>query len=167
MDYLLIAFGFLFLLLGIAGGILPVLPGPPLSYLGLLFFHWTERYSFSSDFLWIWGGVSALVYFTDTVIPILGTKKFGGTKRGVWGSIIGLVFGMFLFPPFGIIVGPFLGALIGELSAGQNNQKAFRAAMGSFLGFLFGTLLKLIASGWMLFEAIRLITAGNPPGIQV
>ncbi|TDN99907.1 DUF456 domain-containing protein [Sunxiuqinia elliptica] len=149
MDYILIAFGILFIISGILGGVLPVLPGPPLSYVGLILLHLTERYQFSTKFLVIWGIITVVVYLLDYFIPVWGTKKFGGSKRGVWGSIIGLLVGMFLFPPFGIIVGPFAGAVLGELSGGKQSKEALRSGFGSFVGFLVGTLLKLIASGMM------------------
>ena len=149
MDYVLIVFGILFIIGGILGGVLPVLPGPPLSYIGLLLLHFTERYSFSSRFLIIWAIITVVVYALDYIIPAYGTKRFGGSKRGVWGSIIGLVVGLFFFPPFGIIIGPFLGAVIGELTSGKDSGAAIKSGFGSFVGFLTGTLLKLITSGFM------------------
>lgn len=151
MDYLLIGIGILCLLLGLLGGILPVLPGPPLSYLALLLLHFTDRYQFSSRFLLIWGVITAIVFVLDYLIPIWGTKKFGGSKQGVWGSMIGLILGLFLLPPIGIIIGPFAGAVIGELIAGKDHSAALRAGLGSFIGFLLGTLLKLIVSGMMIW----------------
>ena len=100
--------------------------------------------------LWLWAFITAAVTALDYVVPIYGTKKFGGTKRGVWGSTIGLLVGLFFFPPFGIIIGPFVGAFLGEMSTGKTtNKAALRSAFGSFVGFLAGTLLKLIASAWM------------------
>jgi uncharacterized protein YqgC (DUF456 family) len=134
---------------GILGGVLPVLPGPPLSYIGLLLLHFTERYHFSERFLIIWAVITVLVYALDYVIPVWGTKRYGGSKRGVWGSIIGLIVGLFFFPPFGIIIGPFIGAVLGELSSGKDSGSALRSGFGSFVGFLAGTLLKLITSGLM------------------
>ena len=149
MDYLLIAFGILFIISGILGSILPVLPGPPLSYVGLLLLHFTSRHEFSPRFLITWGLITAVVYVLDYLIPIWGTQKAGGSKRGVWGSTIGLVIGLVLFPPFGIIIGPFVGAVLGELSGGKQSKEALRSGIGSFVGFLLGTLLKLIVSGMM------------------
>jgi len=140
MDYVLIVLGALFIIGGILGGVLPVLPGPPLSYIGLLFLHFT------------WIIVAVVVTLIDYFIPIWGTKRFGGSKRGIWGSIIGLVIGLFFFPPFGIIIGPFVGAVVGELTAGKDSGAALKSGFGSFLGFLLGTLMKLIASGLMAWH---------------
>lgn len=148
MDILLIVLGLVCVVVGILGCFLPIIPGPPISYLGLLLVHWTERAEIDSNTLWIWAFVTIGVTALDYVVPIWGTKKFGGTKRGVWGSTIGLVVGIF-FAPFGIILGPLIGAFLGEMSASPDTKKAMRSAFGSFLGFLIGTLFKLIASGWM------------------
>ncbi|SHI54792.1 hypothetical protein SAMN05444280_103103 [Tangfeifania diversioriginum] len=152
MDYLLIVLGALFIIAGILGGILPVLPGPPLSYVGLLLLHFTEKYQFETRFLIIWLIVAAVVTVADYFIPVWGTKRYGGSKQGIWGSIIGLVIGLFFFPPFGIIIGPFLGAVAGELVAGKDSGSALKSGFGSFMGFLLGTLIKLIASGLMAWH---------------
>ncbi|NVJ47488.1 MAG: DUF456 domain-containing protein [Cytophagia bacterium] len=150
MDIILIILGFICVIVGIGGCFLPILPGPPISFLALLLLEWTEKSPFDSETLWTWGLVTAAVTALDYVVPIYGTKKFGGTKRGVWGSTIGLLVGLIFFPPFGIIIGPFVGAFLGEMSTGKStNEAALRSAFGSFIGFLVGTLLKLIASGWM------------------
>ena len=155
MDILLIVLGALFIISGVLGCVLPIIPGPPLSYIGLLLLHFTERYQFSSKFLIIWAIITVVVYVLDYLIPAWGTKKFGGSKRGVFGSIIGLVIGMFFFPPFGIIIGPFIGAVVGELTIGKDSGAALKSGFGSFLGFLAGTLLKLIASGMMTWYFVK------------
>ena len=155
MDYILIGVGIVMMISGILGGILPVLPGPPLSYIGLLMLHFTERYQFSPRFLIIWAFITVLVYLLDYVIPVWGTRRYGGSKRGVWGSIIGLIVGLFFFPPFGIIIGPFAGAVLGELSSGKDSGSALRSGFGSFVGFMTGTLLKLITSGLMTWYFFR------------
>ncbi len=134
---------------------LPIIPGPPLNYMSLLLLHFTEKYQFSTNFLVLWAIVTIVVYGLDYIIPAWGTKKFGGSKRGVWGSIIGLIIGLFFFPPFGIIIGPFAGAVIGELTAGKDSGAALKSGFGSFLGFLLGTLLKLITSGMMTWYFFR------------
>lgn len=137
------------MVISIAGSILPVLPGPPLAYLGLLFLHWTSKYQFSLRFLTLWGAITLIVYLVDQIIPIWGTKTFGGSKQGVWGSIIGMLLGMILMGPIGVITGTFLGALAGELISGKRTSEALRSGVGALLGFLAGTILKLVVSGMM------------------
>ncbi len=157
MDILFIVVGSILIVGGIIGSVLPFLPGPPLSYAGLLLLHFTERYHFSSRFLIIWAVITAVTYLIDYVIPIWGTRRFGGSKQGIWGSIIGLVAGIFFFPPFGIIIGPFAGAVIGELIAGKNSSDAFRAGLGSFIGFLVGTFIQLVAAGLMAWHFAKTV----------
>ena len=137
------------MILGIAGCLLPILPGPPLSYLGLIAIHLTSKIDFSSKFLISWGIIVILVSILDYVIPIWGTKFFGGSKYGVWGSMVGLLAGLFI-PPIGIIIGPFIGAVAGEMLAG-NKQNALKAGFGSFIGFLAGTVVKMLVSLIMLY----------------
>jgi hypothetical protein len=146
LDWLIIACGVILILLGIAGCFLPVLPGPPLSYLAVLLLQLKSDPPFSTTFLITWGILAGAVTLLDYVIPVYGTKRFGGSRYGIMGSIIGLLLGIFFFPPFGIIIGPLIGALLGELYAGQKGKNAMRSAIGSFAGFLFGTFLKLIVS---------------------
>jgi uncharacterized protein YqgC (DUF456 family) len=156
MDWFLIVLAFILILAGLIGCILPVLPGPPLSYIGLLLAHFTRFANFDTTTLLLLALLAIVVQILDYIVPVWGTKKFGGTKYGTWGSIIGLIVGIFVLPilgltigPFGLIgilAGPFFGALIGETIGGQKSDKAMRAAMGSFIGFLTGTLMKLVSS---------------------
>ena len=160
MDYILIGFGIVLMLIGILGCLLPFIPGPPLNYIGLLFLHFTSKHQFETNFIILWAVITVVVYGIDMVIPVWGTKQFGGSKRGVWGSIIGLLAGFFFFPPFGIIIGPFAGAVIGELSTGKNSSEALKSGFGSFLGFLTGTILKLVVSGmmtWYFFKELLIL----------
>ena len=154
MDYIWMTTSAVLLLAGLIGCFLPILPGPPLSYAGLLVLQLKETPPFGTKFLIIWAVVTVVVTALDYFIPAFGTKKFGGSKKGVWGSLIGLVLGVFFFPPFGIIIGPILGAIVGELIDGKEMTSAVRSGMGSFLGFLVGTLIKLIASVLMIYYFI-------------
>ena len=169
MDIVLIILGAVCLLVGIAGCILPVLPGVPLAYGGLVLLHFTDKVDFSWKFLTIWGVVTVVVQVLDYFIPAWGTKQFGGTKWGVWGSTIGLFVGL-VMGPIGIVVGPFIGAVIGELmyfnrhpqttdtqAPNSNFNKALRAGFGSFIGLLAGTLLKLVCCGWMAVEFVKVL----------
>jgi uncharacterized protein YqgC (DUF456 family) len=153
MDIFLIILGSLLMVLGILGCFLPVLPGPPLSYLGFIAIQFTEKVEFSASFLIWWGVVTILISILDYFIPIWGAKTFGGSKAGVRGSIAGLILGLFI-PPFGLIIGPFVGAVVGEMIAG-NKQNALRSGFGSFIGFLAGTFAKLLVSLLMLFFFIK------------
>ena len=155
LDIILIIFGILFLIVGLAGCILPVLPGPPLTYIALLLLNFTGKHQFSTNFLILWAIIAIAVTILDNIIPVWGTKKYGGSKKAVWGSIVGLLVGLFAFPPFGIVIGPFLGAVIGELIDGKKTGAAIRSGFGAFMGFLGGTLLKLISSGFMIYYFFR------------
>lgn len=148
METLLIIIGALLIIGGFLGSFLPVIPGPPLSYGGLLVLQLTSPHPFSLQFLIIWALVVIVLMILDNVIPAYGTKKFGGSAYGVWGCIVGMVIGIF-FSPIGLVVGPLAGAFVGELIGGKNSDQALRSAWGSFLGFLAGTILKVIASGLM------------------
>ncbi len=153
MDIFLIILAGLCLLLGLVGNIVPALPGTPLGYVGLLLLHMTDKAQFSTTFLVVWAAIVVVIQVLDYVIPAWGTKQFGGTKGGVWGSTIGLIVGIF-FGPAGIILGPFLGAFAGEMVQGQETKKALRASIGSFIGFLAGTVIKLVCSGFMIYYYI-------------
>ncbi|SNR70170.1 hypothetical protein SAMN06265371_10949 [Lutibacter agarilyticus] len=147
MDIFLLISGFLLALLGIVGAFLPVLPGPITSWVGLLLLYLTSAVPMNSTFLIITLIVAIIIWLLDYLIPAMGTKRFGGTKYGVNGSIIGLILGMLFFPPLGIIIGPFLGAFIGELIKNPKDVKrALKAAIGSFIGFLTSTFLKFMAA---------------------
>lgn len=147
--FILIICGLL-LLGGMAGSVLPVLPGPPLSYAGLVLMHFATSYHFSTTFLIIWLALVVVIQVLDYVLSVWGTKKFGGSRAGVWGSVLGLIVGL-SFGPLGIIFGPFAGALLAEMLNKRSFGESMRAAMGSLVGFLLGTTLKLVASGLMIF----------------
>ena len=158
MDITLAVLGAALVLVGFMGSILPIIPGPPISWAGLLLLKWTDfvddHGAAYENALWILLFFVILVTILDYVVPIVGTKKYGGSKRGVWGATIGVVVGLF-FGPLGIIIGPFLGAYIGEISTGKKDKDALRAAWGSFMGFLLGVGLKLMVCGTILFFFIR------------
>lgn len=156
MEWLWIVLGIILVITGIIGSFLPLLPGTPIAYAGLLVQLFREPDPFTSRFLWIWAGIVAVSLILDYLIPVWGTKKFGGTKYGVWGCTIGFLLA-FWMGPLGVIIGPFVGAFIGELLAGQNSKKSFRAAMGSFIGFLLGSFLKLVICFMMLYYVIKSI----------
>jgi uncharacterized protein YqgC (DUF456 family) len=155
VDYLLAVLGSIMIIVGLLGCVLPVLPGPPLSFAALLVLQFSRFADFSSAFLLTWGCVTIIVTVLDYVVPIWGTKKFGGSKPGMWGAAIGLILGLIFLPPFGIIIGPFVGAVIGEALTGKNAAASFRAGLGSFMGLLVGIGIKLAASIMMTYYFIK------------
>ena len=159
IDIFILTLGFLFALLGIIGSFLPVLPGPFTSWVGLLILHLTEVIPLNWTFLGITLVIAIIIWIVDYFIPAMGTKKFGGTRSGVIGSTIGLIIGVFVFPPFGIILGPFVGAVVGEMIKKDDFNKALKSGLGSFIGFLLGTGLKLIVSSVMFYYFFKEVFA--------
>ena len=147
MTSLLLILGIICCIVGIIGSILPVLPGPTLSWIGLLLFYLIPEVPMDYTFLSITFAVAVIMFALDYIVPAIGTKYFGGSKAGAYGSTIGLIVGIFL-PPFGFLIGPFLGAFVGEIffNANSNSKHAFKSAVGSFLGFLAGTFMKVMVS---------------------
>ncbi len=153
MTYLIIILAVLLGIIGLIGAIVPGLPGTPLSYVGLLILIFLPTFQANTNLLIVMAIIAIAITVLDYIIPIYGTKKFGGTKAGVRGSTIGLIVSIFVLPVlgislgpfgiFGIILGPFLGAYIGEKYYG-NKENATKSAIGSFIGFLVGTFIKII-----------------------
>lgn len=148
MDIVLLILGLVFMVVGILGSFLPVLPGPPISWLGLLLLHFTKAVTLSWWFLGATLAIALFIVAMDYIIPAMGTKKFGGTRAGMIGTTIGLLVALFfpIFGPLGIIIWPFIGALVGELMNKADKKTATKAAFGSFLGFLTGTFLKFLVA---------------------
>jgi uncharacterized protein YqgC (DUF456 family) len=155
IDILLLIAAILCLLFGFAGCVIPVLPGPPTAWLALLLLKFTEKWGDSMSWTWIavFAAIALIVTILDYLAPAWGVKKLGGTRAGTWGATIGLIVGLF-FMPVGLILGPFLGALAGELLTGMPGKNSLKSALGAFIGFLFGTGLKLISCTWITFYFI-------------
>ena len=152
------------MLIGILGSFLPVLPGPPISWIGLLLLYLTKAIPDDWVFLGITLVIALVVFALDYIIPAVGTKKFGGTKAGMLGTTIGLLVAL-IFPvlgPFGIIIWPFIGALVGELLNKADKKTATKAAFGSFIGFLTGTFLKFMVT--IVFLGLFIATAWEYKG---
>ena len=149
MMYVLIAAALLLALIGVVGALVPGIAGTPFSFLALLALSFVHGIDYSTRFLLIMGIIGAVVFALDYVVPVWGTKKMGGSKAGVRGSTIGLVLGLivaFVFPIgfIAVLLGPFIGAYIGEKTVGTEDHLAWKSALGSFVGFLFGTGIKLV-----------------------
>ena len=161
MDTLLIILALVFGIVGLLGAVLPALPGAPLSYIGLLLLLPCEGADISSVALWVTGIFLAIVSILDYIAPAWLTNLSGGGKQATRGSMAGLIAGLFFVPPIGLIVGPFVGAFIGELMEGSSKGKALKVALMSFVGFLLTTGMKIIYSSVLLFiiikEAIKIV----------
>ena len=159
VDILLLVFGVVLLILGLLGCVLPIIPGPPVSFVGMLMLKFTDfvepsRMDHYNELLWIFAFLAVLVTVLDYIVPVWGTKKFGGSKAGTWGAAIGLVIGLF-FAPLGLILGPFAGAVVGELITGKDEKSSLRSGFGSLLGFLTGVVLKIVVSALISFYFIK------------
>ena len=156
MDILLMVLAVLLLVASIVGCVLPMLPGVPLAYAGMLLLHLTDKVHFTTSQLVIWLIIVVVLQIIDYITPLLGSKYSGGTSFGNRGCIAGTLLGMF-FMPWGVIVGPFLGAVAGEMMGGQDLSHAIRAGIGTLLGFLFGTLMKVIVCFYFLVQGFSVI----------
>ena len=146
MDFIIIIIVILLLLIGLIGCIIPALPGPPISFSGLLLFHFFTSYNLEEDTLWLLAAVVVAITFLDYWLQVYGVKKFGGGRKAINGTIIGLVLGLF-FLPFGVIIGPFVGAFLGaKMEAKEDTNRSIKIALGALAGFLGGTVLKFAVS---------------------
>ncbi len=151
MDVFLLVLGLILILLGIAGSVLPVLPGPILGWFGLLSTYLSSWVPLNRYVLGITLVLSLGIFILDYIIPSLGAKRYGGSKKGATGATLGMIVGLFLPIPLGFVIGAFAGAFIGEIIHKHNDLKrAWRSAVGSFLGFLTSTGLKLLVSLFFL-----------------
>ena len=138
LDVILIIISALCMIAGLAGCVLPFLPGPPIAYLGLVFLHFTDKVHYTPTQLIIWLLIVAVVQVLDYFTPMLGSKYSGGSKWGNWG----------------VILGPFLGAVIGELLGNKEFSQALKSGVGSLIGFILGTLLKFVVCGYFCYQFI-------------
>lgn len=156
MTIALIILGLLVAIIGLVGCILPVIPGPPLSYASLIILSLAKQWEpFSITFLIIMGALMLAVSLVDYVFPAIGAKRYGASKAGVWFSIIGMLVGIFFIPPWGMFIGAFAGALIGELLVGKGGKRALRAGWGVFVGNMVSIGFKMAFAGVVIFFYIK------------
>ena len=145
MDTLLLIVGLILMILGLIGSFLPVLPGPTLSWFGFVCLYFTKTVEANYWVLGITFLITIFITIADYIIPAKGTKRFGGSKYGIWGTNIGLILGLIAPIPLGFIIGPFVGAFVGELIYNSSDKKrALKSATGSFIGFLASTFMKFV-----------------------
>jgi uncharacterized protein YqgC (DUF456 family) len=152
LETITIVIGSILMLLGLAGGILPILPGPPLSLIGLFLLALIKHFSppLTPPLIIILAIVTILVVVMDYILPLLGAKRYGASKWGVWGSIVGMVIGIFL-SPLAMLLGAFIGAVVAEWLAGKTKGESLRAGWGVMMGTLFATIVRLGVSGIMIY----------------
>ena len=158
LEPILIVFAAVLLIVGVVGSILPVLPGPPLSWLGLLVLKFVPSASLkiSWSVIIIIGLFTLVVFILDNFLPLWSTKKMGGSQKIVWGAGIGFLAG-FWFGPLGVIFGPFVGALIAGIISGSHLKPALKHASGAFIGFFTGVVLKFINLGVIVYWFVRVL----------
>ncbi len=154
MEYIVIILAIIIALAGILGCLLPVLPGPTLGLLSLLGIHFLTPIDIDHNLLWILTALTLLVSGLDYILPVWGAKAAKAGRYGIWGSIAGMIAGLLLFPPFGVIIGAFAGAVIGEIYAGKQNKEALKAGLYTFLATLLVMVLKLSLTFWFVWLVI-------------
>ena len=158
MEYFLLIMSFCLLIIGILGSFLPILPGPPISWVGLLLLYLTKGIEINYWVLGVTLFIALFVVVLDYIIPAKGTKRFGGSKYGVIGTTVGLLVGLLSPIPFGIIIGAFVGALIGEYIGGKNINEGIKPAIGSLIGIITSSIIKFITGFAFLIIYIRIIS---------
>jgi hypothetical protein len=156
LEAITIVMGSILMLLGLAGSILPILPGPPLSFIGLFLLALLRHFSppLTPTLVILLAIVTILVIATDYILPWLGAKRYGASKWGVWGSVLGMAIGIF-WSPFAMLAGAFIGAVLAEWLVGKKEGEALKAGWGVVMGTLFATVLRLGVSGMMTYYYVR------------
>ena len=156
LTVVIIIFGLILAVSGLIGCIVPIVPGPPLTFISLLFLSYAKNWEpFSANFLYLMGGLNLVVFIMDYIIPAGWAKKYGASKFGVFCSVVGMLIGLFVFPPFGLFFGGLIGAVAGELFAGRAGRDALRAGWGAFIGNIVSIGLKMGLCGVMLFFYVK------------
>lgn len=152
MTVFLIVTGLIVAVMAVVGSIVPVIPGPPLSFAALLLLSYAMNWEpFSTEFLIVTGALALLIVVLDYVLPAEGARRYGASKFGVAGALVGIVAGFLIMPPLGIFIGALLGAVAGELATKKSGHEALRAGWGVFMGFIVGTGIRLAFTLAMLF----------------
>jgi uncharacterized protein YqgC (DUF456 family) len=151
LEIILISLGLIIAIIGLIGCIVPGVPGPPLNLVSLLLLEIATGGSYSVNFYIVWGLITIATIILDYVFPVLSAKKFKASNYGIWGSVIGMIIGIIFFPPFGMITGLFLGAVLGELIAGKRGAEAMKVGLVTFFSSLLMIVFKFAASAMMTY----------------
>ena len=141
----------LIMAVGLVGAVLPIIPSIPIIYLGYLVYGLGSGWKdYGLGMMIFWGVVTVLVLIADYFVGALGAKRYGATKFGIIGSIVGTIVGLIFLNIFGLIIGPFVGAMGGEILAGRSLGEATRSGWGTFVGFVAGSLFKIMVACAMI-----------------
>ncbi|MGM0674978.1 MAG: DUF456 domain-containing protein [Spirochaetota bacterium] len=156
LTILMTVLGSVAVIVGLIGCVVPVLPGPIVSYLALVLISLAGGWDlYSVATLIILAVLAVGTTVMDSALPAMSSRKAGAGRAGVWGSILGMLIGTIFFPPFGMIIGAFLGALVFEIVFNPENRAPLKAAMGVFKGTVLATLLKIVAAGIIGFYFVH------------
>ncbi len=156
MTLFLIITGLIIAIVAVVGSLLPVIPGPPLGFAALLILSFAKNWEpFSTEFLIIAGAIALLTAILDNVLPAEGARRYGASKFGIVGAVLGIVAGFLVLPPLGIVIGALVGAVAGELAANKSGHDALRAGWGVFIGFMVGTAIRVAYTLGVLFFYIK------------
>ena len=150
MEEIIYLLSLIFMILGLIGSFIPVIPGPFISFIGMVLTYSFTTLPIGGNMMWILGALMAIAMVGDYILQIVGVKKVGGGKKAIRGTLIGTLLGMFI-PPVGILLGALIGAFIGAKMEQGSNTQSLKIALGAFAGFLFGTGVKLIYSVYILY----------------
>lgn len=145
----------LFLIIGMAGTILPLLPGIPFMFLAILVYGFIDNWQvFSPGFVLSIGIITLISMFIDYYSGVWGAKKYGASRAGTWGAILGGIFAIFIMGPLGLLLGPLIGVIIGELLSGKPMKNALNSGVGTFVGVIGGSLIRVFIALVILFWTI-------------
>ena len=150
MEEIIYLLSLIFMILGLIGSFIPVIPGPFISFIGMVLTYSFTILPIGGNMMWILGALMAIAMVGDYILQIVGVKKVGGGKKAIRGTLIGTLLGMFI-PPVGILLGALIGAFIGAKMEQGSNMQSLKIALGAFAGFLLGTGVKLIYSVYVLY----------------
>ena len=140
------------LIIGLAGTIIPLLPGIPFMFVTILIYGFIDNWQVINPWFVISIGIiTAISMFIDYYSGVWGAKKYGASRAGTWGAILGGILGLFIMGPLGLFLGPLIGVLIGEVLSGKSLDKAIDAGIGTFVGVLGGTVIRVFISLIILF----------------
>lgn len=162
MDNLLVLAGFVLAVVGVIGCIVPGIPGPPLNFIAVILL----KIAYSDQVSWLiiifFGILTIAVTILDYAIPLLGGRLFKASKQGIIGSTIGMIVGIFIFPPFGIFIGLVVGAITGEIISGKNKVQSVKTGAGIFVLSIAAMIIKLGASLLMsIYFVIKIIALSD------